>query len=634
VIGACRPARLLCLLPLLLLSGRSEGVAPPPLDGKAEEAVRKLVTARLSSWTFPFWFGSTISLDNKTTVEQVRSWQKTRAPEFGREAPVGAVNNLGARAVPALHRALVSLPAEHPAAERLAHLLREHGTRESIPVLIELLARAEVEGQLGDVSLSGIRTPKDSPRVTAAATTAALWELTGHERCLNSGAWRSWWRAVADDFVPVRDRVGRRVERRTVAGVVRRLTAGDPFQQDRLIVLGPSAVPHILAEMPAAPEWARYELAIALDELGAADQLPVEARRDYFVRRLRNEKWNRNNPTWEKLMKRAGDSQRFADFCRTMIEVDRSFPKAMHDAPMWGEMKSGNLITNVLQRRIAADIDDAVPVLTKALEDRNAAVRRVAIEIAGRIGMDTRHVPEGLIRALHRLWHSEKDDWLRDEAAVSFARFATVFVADALVAGLSSREAGIQGDAASCVDFNALCDVRKNAGARAGMIALLSQGCDRAHRRAAWSLAHTLPEEVLQRSAQLSKDPLADVREACLIAMQMNPQPEHLPLLRKLMADPVESVRDRAFSHLGNPMYRAALPDVVPRLRDRKDAGRAVWCIVGMGGPQAVRALIVELERGNDVSGTVFHGLRRLTGKNYEKREDWLRWYRSTQPVT
>jgi HEAT repeat protein len=552
----------------------------------------------------------------------VKSWEANRQPWLQKEPEVKALLAHGPGAAPVVNKALAALPAHHPAAERLAFVLGRVGDKDSLPVLIGLLARAEALRQ----------DPKsfDAWQGTGAASLWGLWELSGRVLEQDSAAWQKWWRAVGGSFLLPRERAKGKVTADQVRALVARLPDRDTLTRERLVVLGPGAVPHLLRELATAEGPARYQVAWVIDEIGAARRMPADLRREYFIERLSAD--DDGGVVWNRVCDRAFSEQTFTDFCRTAVAVDRArIGKA--NQPMWGVIKSGLPWLG----RALADADRtvaaALPVLLEALDDPRKEVRRVAVELADRIGMDTTLKPPTLIRALERRWRIEPDDWLREETAVSFSRFKTPEVKRVIRQGLESKNEAILTDSLYIgLVLGSFFNPQKDPAVFRRCVELTGHADDRVRRQAVRALSYHAPEMLLPHAERFARDNVPDVRAACASALGRAKDPAHLRFLLQLLEDKDETVRDRAFDALGSPAFAAGLPKLVPLLRDDRYKYRAQWAIVGMGGRPALAALMDELRQGNTVGDTLFQALHKLSGQNFKTREEWLTWWAGQQP--
>jgi HEAT repeat protein len=461
---------------------------------------------------------------------------------------------------------------------------------------------------------------------TGAAALWGLWDLSGRPLDQDSGAWQTWWRAVGGSFLPARQRATAKVTRQQVQTLVARLPDQDTLIRERLVVLGPSAVPPLLEALASAAGPARYQVAWVIDELGAAARMPADLRRDYFIERLSDEAVT--GAEWEdRVCARAFSEQSFADFCRTAIAVDRA-TGGKGNARMWGVIKSGLFGL----RRALADADrtvtPALPVLLEALDDRQMEVRRVAVEMAGRIGTDTALKPPTLIRALERRWQTEPNEWLREETAVSFSRFNTPEVRRAILGGLhSENDATVAESLYVGLVLGNFFNPTRDPHVFRRCVELTGHANDRVRRQAVRALSYHAPDMLLPQAERLARDRIPDVRAICASALGRSRDPARLTLLLRLLEDPEESVKDRVFEALGNPAFAAGLPKLVPYLKDEQYKYRAQWAIVGMGGRPALAALMGELRQGNTVGNTITQALQKLSGQSFKNQQEWLKWW-------
>jgi HEAT repeat protein len=591
-----------------------EGPADPPPAGKDSP---QAVLDRLRQKGPDLWMhlGSTIVF--RVNGFLVHSWEADRRPGLSKEPEVKALLAHGPAVAPAVNKALAALPAQHAAAERLAFVLGRVGDKDSMPVLIDLLRRADA-----------LRNdPKDfgSWQGTGAAALLGLWELSGRVQEKDSDGWQKWWRAVGDSFVPARERAKARVTREQVQALVGQLPDKDSLVRERLIVLGPKAVPHVMDLLATTAGPARFQLAWVLDELGAVARLPADLRRQYFIERLSDERVE--GLEWDLVCNRAFTEQTFADFCRTAIAVDRARSGSANQ-PMWGVIKSGLPGLRLALANVDRTVGPALPIIIEALDDRQKAVRRVAVELAGRIGMETAAKPPELIQALERRWLKEPDDWLRSETAVSFSRFDTPEVRRAIRRGLESMDEGILVDSVYIgLILGSFFNPGKDADVFARCLQLTGHPKDRVRGVAVRALSHEAPAMLLPGAQRLARDAVTDVRWHMAYALGRTRKPADLPLLLRLVQDLDQRVQERAFDSLGDPAFAAGLPQLVPFLKDKDNKYRAQWAIVGMGGRPAVAALMSEYRQGNTIGDTITQALHKLTGKSFKTRQEWLTWW-------
>jgi beta-lactamase regulating signal transducer with metallopeptidase domain/HEAT repeat protein len=547
----------------------------------------------------------------------VFSWEANRLPKLRDEPDVKALLAQGPAAAPILNKALKDLPAHHPAAERLAFVLGRLGNKESVPVLVDLLRRADTLRN----------NPKDfgAWEGIGAAALSGLWELTGRVLDQDSAAWQKWWGAVGSSFVPARERATAMVSRDQVKALVGLLPDKDTLIRERLTILGPNAVRYLLESLKTTAGPVQYQLAWVIDELGGAARMPADLRRQYFIERLSDD--SVNGLEWDRVCTRAISEQSFADFCRTAIAVDRA-RAGKANQPMWGVIKS-------LMRGLAQALGDggrnvppALPVILEALDDRQMAVRRVAVELGGAIGMWTPLKPPELIKALERRWLSEPDDWLRAETAVSFSRFDTPVVRRAIRRELQSMNEAILADSLYIgLVLGDFFTPSKDPDVFKRYLELTSHANDRVRSTTVRALSHRAPAMLEPHAQRLANDRVSDVRWHCAFAMGRRKNPAHLNLLLGLIKDANDQVRERAFDSLGDPAFAAGLPRLVPFLKDQKEMYRAQWAIVGMGGRPALAALMTEYRQGNTIGNTITGALTKLTGKSFKTKAEWLAWW-------
>jgi beta-lactamase regulating signal transducer with metallopeptidase domain/HEAT repeat protein len=613
--GGAALALLLALGLTLGVLGWATGEGPAePAAGKdsPEEIVKRLTPPRPDFWQH---MGSTIFFQVNGSLAHY--WEAGRLPKLRDEPAMKALVDRGPGLAPALNKALAALAADHPAAERLAVVLGQVGDKDSVPVLINVLRRADALRQ----------DPKGlgSWQGTGAAALWGLWELTGRPLDQDVAAWEKWWRAVRGSFVPARQRGRARVTRDQVRALVGQLPDPDRLVREQLVILGPNAVRHLLEVLKTAAAPVRFQVAWVIDEIGWATEMPADLRRQYFIERLSDAK--ETGMSWERACDRAFSQQSFADFCRTALAVSCARAgKGGRD--MWGVIKSGLPQWRQVLGDTARTVPPALPIIIDALDDRRLPARRVAIQLADRIGFDTRLKPPELLKALERHWLKETNDDLRVDTAIALSRFDTPEVRRAIRRELfSMREVIVADSITAGLIFGNFFDPRKDADVYKRCLDLTSSANDRIRSQAVRALNYHAPEMLLPYAQRLARDRLTDVRHYCASAIGRGKDPAHLKILLGLLHDPQESVWDRALDALGAPAYAAGLPVLVPLLKDPKMMYRAQWAIVGMGGRPALAALMQEYRKGNTVGDTLPHALHKLTGKNFKSREEWLGWW-------
>jgi len=395
----------------------------------------------------------------------VQNWERHATSDERMDADVKKLIAIGPDVADLINRKLRDVPPEHPAAARLALVLRAIGTKDSVPVLIDLMRRATAKTEAPN--------PLFARQTTLLACTSALWQITGRPLCHAPDAWQQWWNAVQDIFLPARDQKNRGVDESQVLPLVQRFRSDQYVARERLIVLGPNAVPHLRGALDAASDPTRMKIVWVMDELNATGQIPAELRRSYFVDRLGRQVASESFhlPIHERARLRALRHCSFADFCRIAIEVDRKYGQRGANGEMWGWVKMNSRLFRRLfgtvtpgETRVwagaeplegaAESVAEAVPVLIEALDQADYASRKAASELAAMIGFTSHEKPEALIQRLEQQWLKEEHEHLRYDIGLAMARFQTPEVHAAVKRGLWSDRAEIVADSARLVDWS------------------------------------------------------------------------------------------------------------------------------------------------------------------------------------
>ena len=354
---------------------------------------------------------------------------------------------LGDRAVPRVHQRLNGLAASDLLAAHLTLVLRSAGGTESVPVLIKLMKTAPKAVRDGTHSIDD-ELKGHQASVTQIAATSALWKLTDRKHLFTPDQWEKWWQSVKPDFVvPSARKLPEFVTRVTperVNALVKELETNEVAARERLISLGPAALPHLLkvlgvAESPRDSESASRSdaatrrLAWVIDELGATDKLPAKLRRDYFTQRFSDDDtFAGMYPIDEDALSRALSHCSFTDYCSIYLEAESQGNVAAHmkhlkwpmelysaycrrfskivprdtggrtDVPRWSKV--------VPAEDPAGEIAGAVPILMAALKDERVERRASASKLAAAIGFCSTAKPETLIVALRDAWLVEADE--------------------------------------------------------------------------------------------------------------------------------------------------------------------------------------------------------------------------------
>lgn len=591
----------------------------------------------------------------------IRLWEQRFVLNGKLDPRVQRLIELGPSVTPRIHQRLKQLAASDSFTPHLVIVLRSTGTRESIPLLIGLL---EQDSRVGEFPERGMQIG-----ITEMAVTSALWNLTGRRHVFTSTQWKTWWQSVEPDFVVARDR--ERPEHHALVTVdrvnalLKELATNEVAARERLIALGPLALPHLLAalaaELPkppledANPETVRVSpqsvrLAWVIDELGATADLPSGLRRAYFTQRFASASlYIGSSPLDEEAACRALSHCSFADFCSICIETDRVPTIQPLRFRNW---LSGNMI--IFSRRFGtqpvvsgdpawspfwnqvipsnnppAEIMGAVPVIIRALNDEDASRRTCAAALADIIGFCSTEKPEELIIALRDGWLRESQTDVRLDIGLAMARFSTPLVLEAISQGLNSNREEIVSDAAALVDWTnfELNDQTRADFAR--LVELTHHENDRLRIRAVRSLCGKAPSLLEPELNRLITDNVEDIRKECAFALRDRPDPKFADVLFKLAVDPSVQVRIEALSSIGNLNHPASMKRLLPHLRDKQVQGYAASALASMGGKDSLPLMMSELEAGNDVGGMIYQYLRQLTSETFEdKPEPWLTWWR------
>jgi len=599
--------------------------APDPAARRAEQllaeflhAERFPIPANMSGgWRSRPLVDSPQTVSSEYLLYMLQSWEKRLAESADKRSEVRALLKLGPAAAAAGNRAVAKIEPG-PDAVRLAYLLGRVGGRRSVPLLIDLLARSGAPGDNPQASFR--RTP------TYAATTWALWQVSGRRFQKTSADWKKWWEAVEGSFLPARDRDKARVSGDQVAPLLKALAAGDDeLIRERLIVLGPNAVPHLLKALPGASGDLRYRLCWVIDEIGSAGKLPAEPRRDYFLRRLVSE--DVKTAIGSAARERALTQQTLADFCRTAIEADRRLAADGKAPHMRGWITLGSGLFKQVLNDPKADIPAAAVVLVKGLKDTDKAARRAAVRLAGMIGFVTKARPKTLVEALEKAWLADPDDWLRYETAVAFGRYDTAALRAAIRKGLWSDREEIVGDSAALAGNGRRMNAAERDQIGVRLADLTFHANDRVRQLSVRSLRSRAPDLLGPHLDRLCADPMSEIRSVCAAVMGRLKDPAHTDLLVRLLADKEARVRGSALQALGNPAFREAVPHLAPLLRDPQDMYRARIAIERIGGPEAAIVLIREFRAGNDVRGTLLAAVKQVTGKELRTADEMLAWW-------
>lgn len=599
----------------------------------------------------------------------VNLWESQYAGNDKLDPRIRRLIELGDRAVPRVLQRLNGLAASDALATHLTLVLRSAGTTESVPALIKLLKTSPSTVLDGTLSLDDAQKNFQAS-VTQVAATSALWKLTGRKHVFTPDQWEKWWQSVKPDFVVPRERQRpefvSRVTLERVNSLANDLATNEVAARERLISLGPVALPHLLTLLATEPPKPPLDsatldaaklspqskrLAWVIDELGATDKLPAKLRRDYFTQRFSNDgTYAGMYPIDEDALCRALSHCSFADYCSVFLEADSQGNVASHmkhikwpleiyaaycrrfskiSPPNLGGWSNNAHWNKVVPAEDpASEIESAVPILLAALKDDRVERRSSAAKLAAAIGFCSTAKPETLIVALRDAWLVEADEKVRPEIAFAMCRFRSPFVVKEVTNGMLSDRPEIVSDCAALMDWIPIQLNDETRPAFERLVELTRHENEKLRNRAVRSLRGKAVQLLNPELLRLSQDQSVDIRKECAYALRDKPDPKFADILFQLADDPNEQVRIEALTSIANLDHPESMNRLVPHLRDKKVHGYAVSALASMGGKDALPLLMSELESGNDVGGMVYQHLRRLTGEKFEgKPEPWLaRW--------
>ncbi len=600
----------------------------------------------------------------------VSLWENQYAGNDKLDPRIRRLIELGDRAALRVLQRLNGLAASDALATHLTLVLRSAGTTESVPALIKLLKTSLSTVLDGTQSLDDAQK-RFQASVTQVAATSALWKLTRRKHVFTPDQWEKWWQSVKPDFVVPRERQrpefvsGVTLER--VNSLANDLATNEVAARERLISLGPAALPHLLtllaAELPKPPLNAATldaaklspqskRLAWVIDELGATDKLPAKLRRDYFTQRFSDDgTYAGMYPIDEDALCRALSHCSFADYCSVFLEADSQGDVASHmkhikwpleiyaaycrrfskiSPPNLGGWSNNAHWNKVVPAEDpAGEIESAVPILLAALKDNRVERRSSAAKLAAAIGFCSTAKPETLIVALRDAWLVEADEKVRPEFAFAMCRFQTPFVVKEVTNGMLSDRPEIVSDCAALMDWIPIQLNDETRPAFERLVELTRHENEKLRNRAVRSLRGKAVQLLNPELLRLSQDQSVDIRKECAYALRDKPDPKFADILFQLADDPDEQVRIEALTSIANLDHPESMNRLVPHLRDKKVQGYAVSAVANMGGKDALPLLMSELNGGNDVGGMIYQHLRRLTGEKFEgKPEPWLAWWK------
>ena len=606
---------LLAAVGVSMLFGPAAAKEQPPRRSRTKEQRAEALLARIHATWYPgFRVAAMISSIAPGPLERSNNWLPyvsfvasrgdravTAAP--GKHAEVRELLGLGEAATRVCNRALAATKTADAEMERLAALLGLLGDRQSVPILIDALARA---------------AKHDRGHVPYAAATWALWRLSGRKLRQTSADWKRWWQAVGGSFRLPRNRAGLRVGATQVEGLVRALANDEEvfLVRERLIVLGPGAVPHLLRTTAAASGDVQYHLAWAVDESGALAKLPAKLRYRYLCRRLGKE--TRDPRYWlldKEAHRRSLTQQSYADFCRVALASGRRADRAGAEGDFRNALRGD-----------AADLASAMGVLIEALGHRDQPIRHRAAELAGFIARFSTARPARLVDALLKRWRAEAGDYVMMGA---LTQFDTAAVRAAIREGLASTRVGVLVDCTRALRDLEWRPESHPAGLAERLVELTHHDSARLRQYTAEILAARLPERLAPHLERLAGDREPWTRAACALAMGKLRRPTDAKLLIELARDRESRVSAPALKVLGRPAFRHALADLALLLRTPRYAQNdpCMWAIANIGGPEAAAVLIQHAAERTTFGGTIFDALKKVTGRKFATAREAMIWW-------
>jgi uncharacterized protein (TIGR03067 family) len=580
--------------------------------------------------------------------------------------------DLGPQVAPIVNQRLKTIDPRHPMAVYLASVLRQVGDSDSIPILIDLLKRCD-QSITGDANKFAV-----FPSSTQLAATSALWTLTGRQKLFTPIQWERWWIGVKTDYVVARNRSLPEFTARVTSDRVTRLTKDlvdrEVIARERLLVLGPTAIPILFKELDAelllaAPRAVAEDsrpmtqrFAWVIDELGGTDKLPASLLKDYFIRRFVDSETNFTyDPIETSAVCRALSNCPFADFCSICLATDGqrvqgdrqlrrwmswhrlAFSRRFGTKPQFitGDPSAWPIWNKVTPAaNPGVEIADAVPIIIDGLSDKSPVVRSCAATLGDLIGFCSDEKPESLIIALRDAWLQEQNEHvrldignLRLDIGLAMCRFSSPIVLKALSDGLRSDRTEIVSDSAALMDW---VQIELNEQTRPDferLVELSRSEDDRMRRRAVQALGRKAMPLLAPELDRLVSDKNDEIRESIAVSLRSNPDPKFAEVLFKLADDSNEQVRIEALSTIGNLKHPPSMKRLMPLLKDKRVHGWAVSALASMGGKEALPLLMTELKTGNDVGGMIYQHLRLLTGEKFaDAPEPWLEWWKE-QPA-
>lgn len=581
----------------------------------------------------------------------VELWNKSHMQDERLDPRVRRLIQLGDRGREAAEEAIEI--ASPQLAMHLAIVLRSVGDETSIPLLLWKLEEITNSVQAP--------TARQTEFQASLAITSALWELTGQKHSFTPEQWQTWWDGVSVGYVVARKRkmIGEDEPstQKFATELLEQLREKEYPTRDRIIVQGPTMIPHFLAALEKEPVQLldietviqlprpmALRIAWALDELGATRELPEMVRQYYFRSRF-VEKWNdpKSQSVDELALCRALSHCEFSDFCNILLEAQATL--APGEVSGLGAWLQSNVI--LFSRRFgqmprfhsdptrhplwnqvapspdpAQEIADAVPAIVSAIQDQRIPVRRLAANLANNIALCSDARPNALVAALCDAWLAEEDTGVRSAIGLAMARMSTPLVVEAFSQGLRSDRPEI---VAESIRYFGWLDIKLNDQNRADfelLVEITRSEDDRLRKMAVSSLLTKAPNLLVPELSRLVIDPVEELRSNLTRIKPDSASDEFFDAMFVLAKDDKTSIRQEAIwsierkARLANQEMRASC---IERLRAfLRDTTTQVWAaqaIVNIDGALALPILMDELKAGYDIGGTIHRHLDKLTGR-------------------
>jgi beta-lactamase regulating signal transducer with metallopeptidase domain len=553
-------------------------------------------------------------------------WRESLVKAANQQKEIKAFLTGGPAVADACQRALVGLKADDLAAGRLAYLLGEIGRTESMPILIDLLGESE-KLVLERTDREDGGTPrwrgwtsgnKGRECTVAAMTTRALWRLSGRRFWQRTAGWSKWWTVVKTDFVVVDQRPGRTVTDAQVNALTTALSGKDASNaRERILCLGPSAAGRLVKFLADAKGDERYHLLWLLDELGAFEKAPPDARREYFIRRLRSEK--KFDPIAGQLHQRTVLAQSFADYCRTAIAIRDHRGLTTASKRVAGKVAGYKI----------ADLKPATGVLTEAINNRNESVRYSGVYILTALGRINPAAPDDLLQAMIDRWRTERDESLRHLMLEALGNYRTPAVEKAIRAALEGDRQDLIGDCARLAEHTKWILEKDQPELRRKYIELTRHKNTKIREYTVYTLNARAPELLADELNRLSQDESNTIRCNCASAIARLKDAKYLPILVRLMNGPSERVRARAFQAVTHEPYKRLVSpgDMLGVLSTKYQWNGAVSLITQRGGPEAIITLLEGGRKHGNFKSHFAGNLKTLTGRRFDSPQALETWW-------